>query len=286
MARSSITRAYQKIQELSWEPTFATPVKKYPTDYKFDKAPQKEPLKQVMQSYFPMQEEKDDRSMGAMDGALRGNMFRSTQPRWMEWMKLFLGISPFPEISAARAMPLLTSVVPNPELHNGLALQMIDEVRHSTIQMHLKRYYMKNYIDPAGFDTTEKSFDRCYAGTIGRQFAEGFTTGDAVTAANIYLQIVAETAFTNTLFVAMPSEDARNGDYALPTVFLSVQSDESRHIGNGHSLLMSLINNPDNHQLIERDLRYAFWQNHAIVDAAVGTIVEYGSTHREKSKES
>src|SRR5947209_17436455 len=107
MPRNSLTRAYQKIQELSWEPTFATPVQKYPTDYKFTKAPKKEPLKQVMQSYFPMQEEKDDRSMGAMDGALRGNMFRSTQPRWMEWMKLFLGISPFPEISAARAMPLL-----------------------------------------------------------------------------------------------------------------------------------------------------------------------------------
>src|ERR1700736_652854 len=145
MARSSITRAYQKIQELSWEPTFATPVKRYPTDYKFTKAPKKEPLKQVLQSYFPMQEEKDNRAMGAMDGALRGNMFRSTQPRWMEWMKLFLGISPFPEIAAARAMPLLTSAVPNPELHNGLVLQMIDEVRHSTIQMHLKRYYMKNY---------------------------------------------------------------------------------------------------------------------------------------------
>src|SRR6202165_1637657 len=111
MAPSSITRTYQKIQELSWEPTCATPVKKYPTDYKFDKAPQKEPLKQVMQSYFPMQEEKDNRAMGAMDGALRGNMFRSTQPRWMEWMKLFLGISPFPEIAAARAMPLLTSEI-------------------------------------------------------------------------------------------------------------------------------------------------------------------------------
>ncbi len=64
---------------------------------------------------------------------------------------------------------------------------MIDEVRHSTIQMHLKRYSMKNYIDQSGFDGTEKSFDRCYAGTIGRQFGEGFTTGDAITAANIYL---------------------------------------------------------------------------------------------------
>src|SRR5205807_8917505 len=72
MARSSITKAYNKIQELSWEPTFATPVQKYPTDYKFNKAPKKEPLKQVLQSYFPMQEEKDNRAMGAMDGALRG----------------------------------------------------------------------------------------------------------------------------------------------------------------------------------------------------------------------
>ncbi len=258
MPRNSLTRAYQKIQELSWEPTFVTPVQKYPTDYKFTKAPQKEPLKQVMQSYFPMQEEKDDRSMGAMDGALRGNMFRSTQPRWMEWMKLFLGISPFPEISAARAMPLLTSAVPNPELHNGLVLQMIDEVRHSTIQMHLKRYYMKNYIDPAGFDSTEKSFDRCYAGTIGRQFGEGFTTGDAITAANVYLQIVAETAFTN----------------------------KSRHISNGYATLLMALADPDNRPLIERDLRYAFWNNHALVDAAIGTFIEYGTKDRRKNRES
>ncbi|HKV02338.1 MAG TPA: hypothetical protein VJQ26_09455, partial [Ktedonobacteraceae bacterium] len=286
MARSSITKAYQKIQELSWEPTFVTPVQKYPTDYKLTKGPKKEPLKQVMQSYFPMQEEKDNRSMGAMDGALRGNMFRSTQPRWMEWMKLFLGIIPFPEISAARAMPLLTSVVPNPELHNGLALQMIDEVRHSTIQMHLKRYYMKNYIDPAGFDTTEKSFDRCYAGTIGRQFAEGFTTGDAITAANIYLQIVAETAFTNTLFVAMPSEAAANGDYLLPTVFLSVQSDESRHISNGYATLLMALADPENQLLLERDLQYAFWNNHCVVDAAIGTFIEYGTKDRRKNRES
>ncbi len=84
----------------------------------------------------------------------------------------------------------------------------------------------------------------------------------------------------------MPSEAARNGDYALPTVFLSVQSDESRHIGNGHSLLMSILKEPDNHQLLERDLKYAFWQNHAIVDAAIGTFIEYGTTNRDKNKES
>jgi propane 2-monooxygenase large subunit len=183
--RQSRTKIHDKIQELSWDPTFASPVNKYPTDYNFEKAPKKDPMKQVLRSYFPMEEEKDQRVYGAMDGAVRGNMFRNVQQRWMEWQKLFLSIIPFPEISAARAMPLAINAVPNPEVHNGLAVQMIDEVRHSTIQMNLKRLYMNHYIDPAGFDITEKAFSNCYAGTIGRQFGEGFITGDAITAADI-----------------------------------------------------------------------------------------------------
>ena len=92
LSRASITKAHQKIQELSWEPTFVEPVDKYPTDYTFEKAPKKDPLKQVLRSYFPMEEEKDNRVFGAMDGAIRGNMFRQVQERWMEWQKLFLSI--------------------------------------------------------------------------------------------------------------------------------------------------------------------------------------------------
>ena len=286
MAKKWLTKAYNKIQEMSWEPTYVEKDPRYKTDYTFTGAQPKEPMKQVLQSYFPMQEEKDERVYGAIDGAVRGNMFRQVQPRWMEWQKLFLSIIPFPEISAARAMPLLTEAVPNPELHNGLAIQMIDEVRHSTLQMNLKREYMKNYIDPAGFDITQKAFHNNYAGTIGRQFGEAFITGDAITAGNIYLQTVAETAFTNVLFVAMPSEAAANGDFLLPTVFLSTQSDESRHISNGYATLIMALSNDENKDLLERDLRYAWWNNHAVVDAAIGTFIDYGSKDRRKDRES
>ena len=281
----SLTEATRRIADLGWNPSYFEEVMKYPTDYKVEKAP-KDPMKQVLRSYFPMQEEKDNRVYGALDAALRGDMFRNVEPRWIEWQKLFLAIIPFPEISAARSMAIESQIAPGENLRTGFTMQMIDELRHSTIQMNLKKWYMENYIDPAGFDITEKAFGKCYATTIGRQFGEGFITGDAVTATNIYLQVVAETAFTNTLFVAMPSEAARNGDYALPTVFLSVQSDESRHIGNGHSFLMSVVKEPENLDLLERDLKYAFWQNHAIVDAAIGTIVEYGTQDRDKNKES
>ena len=286
MAKKWLTKAYNKIQEMSWEPTYVEKDPRYKTDYVYTEAQPKEPMKQVLQSYFPMQEEKDERVYGAIDGAVRGNMFRQVQPRWMEWQKLFLSIIPFPEISAARAMPLLTEAVPNPELHNGLAIQMIDEVRHSTIQQNLKREYMKNYIDPAGFDITERAFANNYAGTIGRQFGEAFITGDAITAGNIYLQTVAETAFTNVLFVAMPSEAAANGDYLLPTIFLSVQSDESRHISNGYATLIMSMASEENKDLLERDLRYAWWNNHAVVDAAIGTFIDYGSKDRRKDRES
>jgi len=152
--------------------------------------------------------------------------------------------------------------------------------------MNLKREYMRNYIDPAGFDITEKAFSNNYAGTIGRQFGEGFITGDALTACNIYLQVVAETAFTNTLFVAMPSEAAANGDYLLPTVFLSVQSDESRHMNNGYGTLLMALANDENKDLIERDLIYSIWNQHAVVDAAIGTIIDYGSKDRRKERDS
>ena len=55
MSRQSVAKAHQKIQELSWEPQYHEPVSQYGTDYTFHKAQKKDPLKQVLRSYFPMQ---------------------------------------------------------------------------------------------------------------------------------------------------------------------------------------------------------------------------------------
>src|SRR6202045_2734568 len=122
MSRQSVAKAHQKIQELSWEPVYHEPVSHYGTDYTFQKAKKKDPLKQVLRSFFPMQEEKDHRVYGAEDGAIRGNMFRLELESWLRGQKLFLSIIPLPEISAARAMPLLFRPVPNREMHNGQAI--------------------------------------------------------------------------------------------------------------------------------------------------------------------
>jgi Methane/Phenol/Toluene Hydroxylase len=119
----------------------------FPTDYTIKKAP-RDPMKQVLRSYFPMQEEKDNRVYGALDAALRGDMFRNVEPRWGEWMKLFLAIILFPEIWAARSMAMVARLAPGEDLRTGFTMRMVDEFRHSTIQMNLKKWYMENYIEP------------------------------------------------------------------------------------------------------------------------------------------
>src|SRR3954463_11567979 len=143
----SIGEAARRVADLGWTPTYVQEAMTFPTDYKISKTP-RDPMKQVLRSYFPMQEEKDNRVYGALDAALRGDMVRNVEPRWVEWMKLFLAIIPFPEISAARSMAMVGRLAPGDDLRTGFTMQMVDEFRHSTIQMNLKKWYMENYIEP------------------------------------------------------------------------------------------------------------------------------------------
>lgn len=279
-----INKVHERIPALDWNPQYADRPQKYATAYRFTKTNSKDPMKQILHSYFAMEAEKDTRVFGGLDAALRGNMFQKLSPRYTEWLKPFLQVFPFIELQAAHAMTNEINAVPSAHLHNGYAHQMIDEFRHANIQQNLARYYMEHYADPWGFNNNNLMNQTTIVGAVGRQFAEGFTAGDAVTSACIFLQVVAETAFTNVLFVANPSEAAANGDIALPSVFLSVQSDEARHINNGFATLALALDNPDNHPLVERDLRYAFWMLHTAVDSIMGVILEYGDITRRPDK--
>ena len=53
----SVGDATKKIADLGWNPSYVQEAMTFPTDYKIKKAPQ-DPMKQVLRSYFPMQEEK------------------------------------------------------------------------------------------------------------------------------------------------------------------------------------------------------------------------------------
>jgi hypothetical protein len=276
--RRSITQTHQRIAQLGWEPEYFEPAVRYPTRYRFpNKA--KDPMKHIMREYLPMELEKDERVYGGHDAAVRADMPNKAHERWMEILKAFINVTNFAEIGAGRCMSMLMEAVPNNELRNGYHVQFVDELRHTGMQMSLARWYAKHSPDGAGWHLGPKAFPHSPLTMPAYNMLTHFMVGDPIQCA-FTLQVVAETAFTNIVFVALPDVAARNGDFVLPTTYLSVQSDEARHISNGYATLLTVLQDEHNAPLIERDLQQAFWINHAGLDLFAATVVEYFSRDR------
>jgi propane monooxygenase large subunit len=276
--RRSITKTHERIAQLGWEPTFERPVAKFPTRYRFPHKA-KDPMKHIMREYLPMELEKDERVYGGHDAAVRADMPTKAEPRWLEILKPFVTVTNFAEIGAGRCMSMLIDAVPNNELRNGYHIQFVDEVRHTGLQMSLARWYAKHTPDPAGWHIANRAMPNTILTGAGMNMLSHFMVGDPIQCA-FTLQVVAETAFTNVVFVALPDVAARNGDFALPTTYLSVQSDEARHISNGYATLLTVLQDDHNAPLIERDLQQAWWINHAFLDPFSGGIMEYWTSAR------
>ncbi|HYF24850.1 MAG TPA: hypothetical protein VD931_03840 [Baekduia sp.] len=276
--RRSITKTHARINELGWEPTYHEPKATYPTKYVFPKNA-KDPMKQIMREYLPMELEKDERVYGGHDAAVRAAMPEKAEERWLEILKPFVTVTNYAEVGAGRCMSMLIDAIPNNELRNGYHVQFVDEVRHEGLQMSLSRWYAKNVPDPAGWHLGGQALPRDPITAAGLNMLSHFMVGDPIQCA-FTLQVVAETAFTNVAFVALPDVAARNGDFALPTTYLSVQSDEARHISNGYATLLTVLQDDRNAPHIERDLQQAWWINHAFLDVFSGAIMEYFSRDR------
>jgi propane monooxygenase large subunit len=226
-----------------------------------------------------MELEKDERVYGGLDAAVRADMPSKAHVRWLEILKAFIPVTNFAEIGAGRCMSMLMNAVPNTELRNGYHVQFVDEIRHTGMQMSLARWYAKNVPDPAGWNIGPQALANSVLINPGLNMLSHFMVGDPIQCA-FTLQVVAETAFTNVVFVATPDVAARNGDFTLPTTYLSVQSDEARHISNGYATLLTVLQDDHNAPLIERDLQQAFWINHAFIDVFSAIVMEYFSRDR------
>ncbi|MHB8696260.1 MAG: ferritin family protein, partial [Solirubrobacteraceae bacterium] len=274
----SITQTHDRISQLGWQPTLHEPVTRWPTRYRFpEKA--KDPMKHIMREYLPMELEKDERVYGGLDAGVRADMPHKAHERWLEILKPFVEVTNFAEVAAGRCMSMLIDAVPNNELRNGYHVQFVDEIRHTGLQTSLARWYAKHVPDPAGWHLGGQALARDFVTSAGINMLSHFMVGDPIQCA-FTLQVVAETAFTNVAFVALPDVAARNGDFVLPTAYLSVQSDEARHISNGYATLLTVLQDDQNIPLIERDLQQAWWINHAFLDVFSAAVMEYFSRDR------
>jgi alkene monooxygenase alpha subunit len=269
---------HEKGKRYDWGFDYARPDPKYPSRYIIPPNG-KDPFRIMMRGYASMEAEKDDRVYGGLDSDVRYRNANVAEPRFMEAMKFAVPAFTDAEYQAVTGAGFLVASVKNQEMRQGFAAQMLDEIRHTQLETGLRKYYLKNYHDPAGFDIGQIALGNHPVGTLARASFQPFNTGDPVEV-SMCLNVVLETAYTNPLVVALPQVAVANGEHAMPTTFLSIQSDESRHMANGYGTLMCVVQEPDNVPFLQEALERHFWHQHMSMDTLVGVVSEYYSVAR------
>ena len=269
---------HEKAKSYDWDFTFAQQRPKFQTKYTIPHKG-KDPFRILVRDYMKMEAEKDDRTHGFLDGALRMGMAEQVEPRFLECLKMTLPDLTNAEYQAVAACGGIIASVQNQELRQGYLAQMLDEIRHTQIEMALRHYYVKHAPDPAGWDLGQKALYQHPAGLVSIGECYHFNTGDPIDCI-IELNIIIETALTNILLVATPQVAVVNGDHALATAFLSIQSDESRHMANGYGSLLAVLRDENNIPKVNESLERHFWRAHKSLGAIIGWQSEYGARRR------
>jgi YHS domain-containing protein len=278
----SIIETHNRVKEVDWSPSYVEAENRYPTRYKIPRKT-KDPFRTLVREYLTMEQEKDDRQYGGFEDVMsRAGLVKQADPGWLEAMKLALPIVIFGEYAAGKCQSMLVDTVENAELRQGYMAQALDEQRHVNQEMYLLRHFAKHAPDPAGFDRGMQARGSNLFFRAGRACFENFFVNDPIESA-ITLQVVAETAYTNPLFVALTEVAAINGDHATPGVFLSVQSDEARHMANGYSTLAAILSEPENLPIVQEDFDRSFWRTHTFLDPLLGVLYDYFGSAKTSS---
>jgi len=271
---------HAKAKSLTWDDERRTSA--YPTRYTMP-GTAKDPFRHLLGEYYAMERAKDDRLYGLLTDAHVSAPGRgAADSRWTEVLKPFLGFTVNGEYMAMKSMAMLIDAVPNAELRQGYLAQMLDELRHVNLQNHLLRHLAKTAPDPAGFNAAHRYRASNPILRAGRALFECFLSDDPIACA-LGLQVITETAYTNPLFVATTEIAAANGDPITPSTFLSIQSDEARHMANGYATLAGVLSAPENIALARHDLNFCFWRQHAFLDPFLTLVYDYSSSARSRS---
>lgn len=276
----SVAAVHAKAKSLGWESEHRG--RPYPTKYVIPKTA-KDPFRHLLSEYYAMERAKDHQQYAVLEAA-HPRIANGPSPdlRWMEILKALLGFAINGEYVAMKSMAMLIDAIPNAELRGGYLAQMLDESRHVHIEKQLLRHLAKVAPDPAGYNGALRFRAADPVLRPGRALFETFLANDPVTCA-LGLQVITETAYTNPLFVATTEIAAANGDPITPSIFLSVQSDEARHMANGYATLAAVLSEPSNLPTVQRDLDLCFWRQHAFLDPFLAVVYDYFSSVRLRS---
>lgn len=260
-------------RDLSWEPSYVPRDEMYPPEHaegvhfkdwdKFD-----DPFRLYYKDYVAMQEKKEQGLHMVFDHAARYNFLSRVEETWLEGMKLFACGQGQTEYETAKDHVAIARYSPAPALRAAALYQSIDELRHAQNYAHYLRYANKRM---DGFSGWAQLFQNHWLYQGIRSCFEDLLTAnpfEAIIGANVVLEI----GFTNLNFVALPAVGAANYEHAWAQLQLTTQSDETRHMAIGQSMMKTLLEADErNLPILQGWLDKWTWRLYR-VDALAGSI--------------
>lgn len=262
---------------LAWDTTYQSKEAVYPYAelegikiHDWDKW--EDPFRLTMDAYWKYQAEKERKLYAIMDAFSQSNGHLSvSDARYINTLKLFLnGVSPL-EYMAHRGFAHAARSLPGAGPRVACMMQALDEIRHSTTQIHAMSNYNKYY---NGMHDWNHMHDRVWYLSVPKSFFE-----DAVSAGPFEFLVAIGFSFeyvlTNLLFVPFVSGAAYNGDMATMTFGFSAQSDEARHMTLGLELIKFILEqDPDNVPIVQKWIDKWNWRGYRML-TLVAMMMDY-----------
>lgn len=278
MAKASMRERYQLLtRDLDWKPSYVTEQELYPhTRFEgikiHDWDAWEDPFRLTVDAYCKYQMEKDKRLYAVLDSFAQGQgHLQVTDGRYLNAIRLFLqGVTPL-EYQAHRHFAYLGRHLNGPGARFACLCQSIDELRHTQTETHAISMYNKYY---GGFHSFPKMHDRVWYLSVPKSFFDdGLSAGpfEFMTAISFSFEYF----LTNLLFVPFMSGASFNGDLSTMSFGFSAQSDESRHMTLGLSVVKFILEQDEGNVPIMQDwIDKWFWRGYRLL-GLVACMMDY-----------
>lgn len=241
-----------------------------------------EPYKTTYPEYVKVQREKDAAAYSVKAALERSKIYENASPGWLSVLKSHFGAIARGEYSASSAECRMVRFGRAPGMRNMATFGMMDEIRHSQIQLFFPHQYVSK---DRQFDWAFKAYDTNeWAMIAARHFFDDMMVTRGAVGVGLMLTFAFETGFTNMQFLGLAADAAEAGDWTFSSLISSIQTDESRHAQIGGPLVAILVKNGKKAEA-QKMVDISIWRAWKLFAILTGPAMDYYTPleHRKQS---
>lgn len=279
---------YEEIKEaFAWTPRYQSPDVFYQarSPIKTDWERFTDPFELVFDNYMRVQAEKQQVLWNGLDLLSRFGLNRKIDHRWHEFSRLvYAALSPA-EYSISLSFGRFVRHIPGSSIKLATMAQVIDEIRHAAIERKTALKLAEGHPDHIIY--LDRHWKNGWTIQVFRSYFEEVCALAKVDPLQTLLALSfhIEVGISNTIFAALPESVTRANDFSTAQTFMSVQSDETRHMALGYNTfryVLDLVSDADKETINWWNNKW-IWRGYRALAPAVAFSADVYNTNKSSS---